>query len=249
MQSDFLPVNNIFIPRLLLTHEHFLLVYKPPRMHSAPLAKSKDANILAWCAEKHPEVLDLPGRKEGEGGLLHRLDFETQGLLLIARTLHGMESLLTQQEENRIIKEYTASVSERKLKLPGFQASKPVLPRQFLQAGETGTFQIKSGFRPFGPGGKVVRPLESCEKLYLTEIVKGDRQADGFISLRIRIFKGFRHQIRCHLAWLGLPILNDSLYGGACGGNGLLALRASSLSFNDPSSGDLLNFSICGLSV
>ena len=58
------------------------------------------------------------------------------------------------------------------------------------------------------------------------------------------IVKGFRHQIRSHLTWLGMSILNDDLYGGERRGKGFLALRASSITFNDPSSGEELSYSI-----
>jgi 23S rRNA pseudouridine1911/1915/1917 synthase len=64
------------------------------------------------------------------------------------------------------------------------------------------------------------------------------------MHFKLRIWKGFRHQIRAHLAWFGMPILNDKLYGGVSFGNGLLALRAYSISFTDPSSGEELSYSI-----
>jgi 23S rRNA pseudouridine1911/1915/1917 synthase len=49
--------------------------------------------------------------------------------------------------------------------------------------------------------------------------------------------RGFRHQIRCHLAWTGFPILNDPVYGGAESAEsaqGFLALSAAGLFFEDP---------------
>ena len=58
---------------------------------------------------------------------------------------------------------------------------------------------------------------------------------------RIRIVRGFRHQIRCHLSWLGYPILNDGLYGGlpeVDGTDQALALKAQGLFLRDPFSGE-----------
>jgi 23S rRNA pseudouridine1911/1915/1917 synthase len=58
---------------------------------------------------------------------------------------------------------------------------------------------------------------------------------------RVRIVRGFRHQIRCHLSWLGYPILNDGLYGGLLevdGTDQALALKAQGLFFRDPLSGE-----------
>jgi 23S rRNA pseudouridine1911/1915/1917 synthase len=60
-----------------------------------------------------------------------------------------------------------------------------------------------------------------------------------YIRFTLRIRRGFRHQIRCHLAWLGFPITGDALYGGlpapetAAG----IALRARTLRFPDPVTG------------
>jgi 23S rRNA pseudouridine1911/1915/1917 synthase len=155
-----------------------------------------------------------------------------------------------------IIKEYSALAVERKAPngrtlLPGFPLEKPELPFRIFsgEAGAGELLQIKSAFRPYGPGRKAVRPValnpaEEYGAMYLTEILEARQLGQDLTAFRLRIFKGFRHQIRCHLAWLGWPILNDSLYGGQSHGDGFLALRAYSISFNDPSSGRKLVFSI-----
>ena len=238
--SDFIPLGDISLPRILIEEKDFLIVYKPPGMHSAPLARSAEADTLFdWCVLRFPEIADVPGRKAGEGGLLHRLDYETQGLLLIARTGAGMESLLEQQREGRMLKEYSALTLIRKTALPGF-------PGAFAKECGAGHVQIKSAFRPFGPGRKAVRPVLSGEQ-YRTEILETHPRANGITAFRVRIVRGFRHQIRCHLAWLGMPILNDNLYGGESFGGGFLGLRACSLLFTDPASGAERAFSICPL--
>jgi 23S rRNA pseudouridine1911/1915/1917 synthase len=59
---------------------------------------------------------------------------------------------------------------------------------------------------------------------------------DDLVYFRLRISRGFRHQIRCHLAWLGYAILNDKIYGGKRLPEGTLALRAQKISFYDPES-------------
>jgi 23S rRNA pseudouridine1911/1915/1917 synthase len=98
-----------------------------------------------------------------------------------------------------------------------------------------------------------VRPV-TCEKLkgkeiakdkggfYRTEILSAekifsDSEENYHFTLRLR--RGFRHQIRCHLAWKGFPVLNDPLYGKAqhINAEGFLALWATGLFFSDPASG------------
>jgi len=243
-------LTDIFVPQLLTAEKDLLLVYKPPRMHSAPESRSSGGEtILDWCVAKFPEVALLTGRKAGEGGLLHRLDYETQGLMLLARSRQGMEALLGQQREGTIIKEYSALVAKSEIPLPGFPKETP----DFLQGSNGEPLIIKSAFRPFGPGRKAVRPvLPGGDKaLYSTEILENRpfpcADIPQCFSLKLKICRGFRHQIRCHLAWLGLPILNDRLYGGLSFGKGLLALRATSIAFNDPSSGEERSYSIPAL--
>ena len=252
--DEFLAVENPLLPQILMEERDFLVVYKAPRMHSVPLVHSPREQaprelvsyetILEWCVLKFPEIADLSGRRPGEGGLIHRLDYETQGLMLFARTHSGMEALLQEQKEGRIEKEYSALTEESEIVLPGF----PELPPGFFS---DGAGLIKSAFRPYGPGRKAVRPVISgarrkgtLEEQYFTEIVEERPLGQGIKAFRIRIRKGFRHQIRNHLAWIGRPILNDALYGGTSYGRGFLGLRASSLTFTDPSSGRERTFSI-----
>jgi 23S rRNA pseudouridine1911/1915/1917 synthase len=242
-------VDDFSKPQILAEEKDFLVVYKPPRMHSAPqgyLSATFSAetfsaeSLLKWCVQDYPEIADLSGRKKGEGGLLHRLDYETHGVMLLARSNHGMEALMEQQRQGKIFKEYSALsllVEENEITLPGFPKEKPELP-------PGNAVEIASAFRPYGPGRKAVRPVliggtkKKPQVQYLTEILESKPiSAAGFgkcLSLRLRISKGFRHQIRSHLAWLGMPILNDTLYGGPAFGNGYLALRACSIFFADP---------------
>jgi 23S rRNA pseudouridine1911/1915/1917 synthase len=61
----------------------------------------------------------------------------------------------------------------------------------------------------------------------------------------LSLARGFRHQLRCHLAWIGLPIRGDALYGG--GGTGPLALKAQGLAFFDPLDGRPRDFTLSPL--
>ena len=230
-----LSISNPEKPEVLAAERDYLVIYKPPKMHSAPLAKSSGENVLSFCIESFPEIKALDGLREGEGGLLHRLDYETHGLLLVARNQKSLDALLARQREGLFKKEYSAIASETRTALPGFP---PANADSALSA-------LKSAFRPYGPGRKAVRPLVANTGMqYVTEVLNESVTDKGFLSLRLRILNGFRHQLRCHLAWIGKPILNDALYGGLSFGKGFLALRACSLSFIDPASGRELVFSI-----
>jgi len=255
-------VDDFSRPQVLAKEKDFLIAYKPTRMHSAPQVFSTES-LFTWCVRSFPEVAQLSGRNKGEGGLLHRLDYETHGLMLIARSSLGMEALLEQQSQGKIVKEYSALsllVKESEISLPGFPKEKPEMPLWVFEGKPGNAFEITSAFRPYGHGRKAVRPVlignvknKKPQATYLTEILESKlTSALGFencLSLKLRICKGFRHQIRSHLAWLGLSIFNDTLYGGAAFGKGYLALRACSLLFDDPSTGEERWYSIPALTA
>jgi len=233
------------------------VVFKPPRMHSAPLQKGEGNTLLDWYAAIYPPVMDISGRKAGEGGLLHRLDFETNGLALFAKNQKSLDCVLTQQKTGNFIKEYSAICQKAGVPLPSFPP--PPFDISSMQAGffKAG-ITIESFFRPFGPGRKQVRPVTDADNkpnrhaiakdhggCYRTEIVNVSN--NGYYVFTIRLKSGFRHQIRCHLAWIGCPVVNDPLYGEQPV-NGFLALRSHGLIFTDPENGQQREYRIEPLS-
>ena len=237
--------------------EDFAVVYKPPRMHSVyksirePLRQGAGDTLLDWFAAVFPPVTGFFGRKNGDAfqrrrdGLLHRLDYETQGLVLFAKNQESLDHLLRQQDEGKFVKEYNAVCQKADVPSsfppPPFNATNGRLPQT--------PFFIESFFRPFGPGRKQVRPVigplqngfaKHHRKIasdqgffYRTEIAGIiETEVPRQYTVTARIYRGFRHQIRCHLAWIGCPVLNDPLYGQA--GDGFLALQATGLFFTSP---------------
>ena len=236
------------LPFLVERTQSYMVVYKPPGMHCAPLDRKEGGTLLDWCAQDFPEVKNLRGRKEVEGGLLHRLDRDTEGLVLVARTQGALDFFQTQQERGLLVKEYRAGCTKT---VPGAGLEGFPLPpglRDFKAP-----FAIESAFRPYGVGRRSVRPVspdrgalskykkESAwdgQAPYKTEVLELREESGNCYTLRLRLLRGFRHQIRCHLSWIGFPILSDPLYGGQTYGPGKLALRADFLSFADPETGE-----------
>jgi 23S rRNA pseudouridine1911/1915/1917 synthase len=231
-------------PFVLDDTEDFAVVYKPPNMHCARQGKAGPA-LLDWYAGIYPPVLSFQGRQRDEGGLMHRLDFQTQGMVLFAKTQRAFEHFLALQDKGGITKEYSALCVKSNLPLPGFPPPPGISSFPAL---------IESYFRPFGPGRKSVRPvLEQKSRevakdkgtFYRTEIesvreAPRDEGHGAYYNFSVKITRGFRHQIRCHLAWIGHPIVNDALYGASHDSmpekdreKSLLALCASGLSFSD----------------
>jgi 23S rRNA pseudouridine1911/1915/1917 synthase len=244
MNNELLTMNNeqiTILPTIIDETDDFAVVYKPPRMHCAPLKPGGGDTLLDWYAAVFPSVTELSGRKEGEGGLLHRLDFETQGLVLFAKNQGSLDHLLRQQDEGKFVKEYNAHCSLLSAILPPAHCSFVPPPFNVVKNGFPSTpFVIESFFRAYGPGRKQVRPVTDAgykhRKIgdcYRTEVISVS-SADSQYTVTARLCRGFRHQIRCHLAWIGCPVLNDPLYGyGQAAGDGFLALSATGLTFID----------------
>lgn len=226
-------------PYVAFEEAAYIVAYKPARIHCAPLKAGEGGTLVDWCAALFPEIPAVRGRKPVEGGLVHRLDFETRGLVLFARTQEAFDHVAREQEAGRFVKEYTACSAKQNVPglLPGFPPPPP-LPEML-----NGPFTVASGFRPFGEGRKTVRPvsvLSAAKKEkaldrggpYTTEILEKN-DAEDAVFFKLRLNRGFRHQIRCHLAWLGFPITGDTLYGGvnAGDGEGRIALCAAALAF------------------
>jgi 23S rRNA pseudouridine1911/1915/1917 synthase len=261
--------NDLLSPQVLVCETNFILVYKPPKMHSV---SGKGKSLVEWCVEKYPELENL---SKGEAGLIHRLDFETHGLVLFARNEQAFDMLLEEQKSGEIIKEYGALVSGAREKKDGF----PVFERDIGYFQNSASLEnssnldtdashdIKSMFRPYGPGRKEVRPVDytalrlsaakkkAGSKIYTTEILEIRPASVGDIKcIRVSIQQGFRHQIRCHLAWAGYPVINDPVYGGKSysgvfsneenPAQGILALRAKGISFMNPGSGEKLCYAL-----
>jgi hypothetical protein len=259
-------------PRVVYEDEWLVAVEKPARMHSAPGLGPGD--LCAWVFERYPDAREAGGR--GEGGLLHRLDFETSGLVLFARKAEAFASLLEQQEKGGFYKEYLALASPSRAAQPlgsvpatgiplGVEAGDWAPAREALDgealasllgaAIEGGGCSVAVAFRSFGPKGARVACLDpvGADKPYLSDILGCSPSNAGpgtdepaSIELRVGIARGFRHQIRAQLAWIGLPIRGDPLYGGAA--DERLRLYAVRLSFAHPATGRALSLGAGDLS-
>ena len=184
----------------------YLIIDKPAGLPSAPLNENDKENAFSQAAELFPQILKVEGKKSVEHGLLHRLDTATSGLMIIAATQECYDFLQQEQKEGRIIKTYLAECECTSI------------------SSEKQSLTIQSYFRPYGPGRKEVRPvtadsnkaaLDKVEKkvLYTTEVlIKTIDKTKGRALVECKIKNGYRHQVRSHLAWIGLPIINDPVY-------------------------------------
>jgi len=254
----------ILEPRIVFEGDGVIVVAKPAGMHCSPSGSPSgdEATLCAWLYERRPAAAAIRGRGKGEGGLLHRLDAATSGLVAFAADEEAFAAAIAAAGAGEFIKRYRA------LGLPagsGLLGSKPesIAPdgvdsaawSRCLRAPDprrlsemlSGT-AVVSRFRPFGPGSARVACAAAdavpagSGKAWTRDAYRSHFLAaqpyNGGVLADIELSRGFRHQVRAHMAWLGLPLRGDDVYGDGEAGD--LRLRAYSLSFPSPRGGGQL---------
>ena len=178
---------------------------KPPGVPCAPLRPTERSTLLGVALVHDPAI--ATAGPPLEGGLAHRLDVGTSGVVLFARTAAARDRLRAAFGAHRIDKRYLAVVRPPPAPLP------PVLDAPIAGSGE----RVRVGDRP----GAL--PARS------TFTVLARRPDRWWVA--VDTAHGRRHQVRAHLAHLGAPILGDARYGGAAAER--LMLHAARLDLPD----------------
>lgn len=185
----------------------------------------KPAGVLSQSGEGRDMISMLNGHfaENGENAQaypVHRLDRETAGLMVYAKTQKAAAALSKQAEQNQIKKRYYAVVK-------GSPEEKSGVLKDLL-------FRDKQKNKTF----VVKRMRKGVREASLEYEVMSE--ADGFSMLDILLHTGRTHQIRVQFASRKMPLFGDGRYGG---GSGNLALFAHTLEFNHPVSGEKMSFS------
>ena len=201
------------------THEGLDVVYRDRDL----LVVNKPAGLLS-VPGRGPERQDCLALRVREtcpdARIVHRLDMETSGLMLFARTALAQRGLSRQFERREVRKEYVAVVQGRMPQVAGtvdlpLMRDWPNRPRQKVDH-----VQGKASLTHY-------RRLGEC----------GDAPGTRLLLTPVT---GRTHQLRIHLNYIGYPIVGDRLYGDGKDAERLL-LHASALSFSHPAEGRLLH--------
>ena len=195
--------------------EHVLVVDKPAGLVVHPAAGNWSGTLLNGLLARDPAAVALP-----RAGIVHRLDKDTSGLMVVGRTLPAVTGLMRDIAARVVSRKYLALVHGR-LKLYQDSSEAPI--------GRDPKVRVRMAVIHTGKWAKTDIDLVAYDQ--------------GIGAVRCTLHTGRTHQIRVHLAFRGHPLVSDELYGGRPAlGMARQALHAAHLAFKHPITGEPLRF-------
>ena len=190
------PADSALAVRVVYEDESILIADKPAGMATHGFSGRATQTLANFIAAKHPALLTV-GKSRWEPGIVHRLDRDTSGLVLVAKTQAAFEALRRQFRRKEIAKTYWALVwgttpAKGKIDLP---LAHDCGDRRRMRARVPSTEKKQTKSWP---------AITAYRKL---------GHSRGTTLLEINMATGVTHQIRVHLAAIGHPIVADPLYG------------------------------------
>lgn len=215
------------IPQIIDETPDWMVINKPAGLLVHPDKQTQDGTLVDFLVKYFPPIAKI-GEDPSRPGIMHRLDKEVGGLMVIAKTQDAYDNLKRQFAEHSVDKEYLALVHGE---LPQDQGDiKFRIARSKSKA--------RMAARPEGEKvGKAAWTFYKVKQKYT-----------GATLLELRILSGRTHQIRAHMHGLGHPVIGDTLYKIKQTDRNIesprLLLQSVSLSFIDPTSGEKKSYSL-----
>jgi 23S rRNA pseudouridine1911/1915/1917 synthase len=211
------------IPLTIVYEDDDLAVIdKPAGMIVHPGEQNETGTLVSAAMARWPQIARM-NIEEKRAGIVHRLDKDTSGLIVIAKHDLARRNLTAQFQERTVEKTYLALLEKRPDTTTG-RIDAPIArdPKQRKKMAV-----VRNG-----------RPA-------ISEFSVIDDNFTGHQALvKVRILTGRTHQIRVHMAFIGCPIVGDRVYGYRKQRIGLKRqfLHAAELSFDQPTTGERLRF-------
>ena len=168
--------------------DSIIVINKPPGLVVHPAAGNWSGTLLNGLLHRFPELKSLP-----RAGIVHRLDKDTSGLMVVARTAQAQTSLVRQLQERTVGRRYLAWV----------WGDAPSQGKVLASVGRDQRDRLKMAAG--SPQGKPAATL-------FRRLAKGNVENSPVALLECRLETGRTHQIRVHLESLGFPLVGDPVY-------------------------------------
>lgn len=178
-EPENLPLNIVY------EDEHILVINKPKDFVVHPGAGNPSGTVLNALLYHYPPIAEVP-----RAGIVHRLDKDTTGLMVVAKTIPAQTQLVRDLQKRKITREYEAVAFGVMTK--GGKVDEPMARHP--------TKRTAMAVHPMGkPAVTHYRIMEHFR---------------NYTRLRLRLETGRTHQIRVHMAHIAHPLLGDQTYGG-----------------------------------
>lgn len=185
-------------PEIIYLDDSLLVINKPAGLlvHSSSYQKSSQKTLVDWLLEKFPQVKNVGDDVIFRPGIVHRLDKDTSGVMVIALNQKMFNYLKNLFASKEVKKTYLAIVK-------GWPKDKK------------GIIKTKIGIKSGTTKRSVFSSKMAKEAITEFEVIKNFEYNNQKLSL-LKIFPktGRTHQIRVHMAYINHPIIGDNLYGG-----------------------------------
>ena len=179
-------------PTILDEDDNYLVVNKPSGLvvHGGP--GIHELTLADWAVAHARQIADVGDDPDERPGIVHRLDRDVSGVMVIAKTMEGFDDLKRQFQDHTIFKEYLALAYGR-------------------ITDQVGRIDFAIARSPSKSGLMVARP-KSTEGKQAETLFHVERFVKGNTLVRVQTLTGRTHQIRVHFKAIGHPLVGDPLY-------------------------------------